>query len=141
MRNVLPAAALLVLLLPACSSWDAPPDPGYRWEREYFDRETDLWVQVPIPAGELPVVEGGKIVGIVDESDLLAAAVHDESRLKLPVRDVMSHRLTTVPPNTAVRELLPLFNEGLVAIVMDGEHFLGIVTRIDVLNFLRRRIR
>jgi cystathionine beta-synthase len=28
----------------------------------------------------------------------------------------------------------------MVAIVVDGERFLGLVTRIDLLNYLRRRV-
>jgi cystathionine beta-synthase len=42
---------------------------------------------------------------------------------------------------TPIRELLPLFAEGLVPIVVDGDEFVGLVTRIDVLNHLRRRLR
>ncbi len=38
------------------------------------------------------------------------------------------------------RELLPLFAQGLVALVMDGEQFLGLVTRMDLVNHLRRRL-
>ena len=34
---------------------------------------------------------------------------------------------------------MPLFDAGHVAIVMDGEKFLGLITRIDLLNYLRRR--
>src|SRR5512138_3505207 len=49
---------------------------------------------------QLPVVEGGRIVGIVDESDVLVAALEDETRLALPVRDVMAARLETVTPAT-----------------------------------------
>jgi hypothetical protein len=41
-----------LLLLAACSSWEEPLEPGYQWQREYFDAETDLWTQVPIPPGE-----------------------------------------------------------------------------------------
>jgi len=52
----------------------------------------------------------------------------------------MSTRLTTVAVGTAIDDLMPLFDQGMVAIVVDGEHFLGLVTRIDVLNFLRRKL-
>jgi cystathionine beta-synthase len=34
---------------------------------------------------------------------------------------------------------MEIFKRGLVAIVVDGEEFLGLVTRIDLLNWLRRR--
>ncbi|HET8540338.1 MAG TPA: cystathionine beta-synthase [Anaeromyxobacter sp.] len=87
---------------------------------------------------QLPVVEGGRIAGIVDESDVLLAALEDEGRLALPVRDVMATRLETVSPATPLRDLVPLFAAGLVPIVMDGDAFVGLVTRIDVLTYLRR---
>jgi cystathionine beta-synthase len=89
---------------------------------------------------QLPVVEGKRIVGIVDESDLLLAAVEDESRFRRPVREVMSARLQTVTPKTPVRELMPLFDAGLVPIVTEGDEFFGLVTRIDLLNYLRRKL-
>ncbi|HET7825158.1 MAG TPA: pyridoxal-phosphate dependent enzyme [Anaeromyxobacter sp.] len=89
---------------------------------------------------QLPVVEGGRIVGILDESDLLAAAAGDEARLRDPARDHMSTRLVTVPRSTSISALLPLFADGLVPIVMDGDEFVGLVTRMDVVNFLRRRL-
>jgi cystathionine beta-synthase len=88
---------------------------------------------------QLPVIDGGRIVGILDESDLLLAALDDERRLSSPVRDVMAARLETVSPGTPLRELLPLFAAGLVPIVMDGDTFVGLVTQIDVLGHLRRR--
>ena len=53
----------------------------------------------------------------------------------------MTQRLTTVAPSASIESLQPLFDQGLVAIVMDGDRFLGLVTRIDVINHLRRRLR
>ncbi len=88
---------------------------------------------------QLPVLEGAKLVGLVDESDLLLAAMEDEAAFKRPVREVMTSTLETVPPSTPVKALLPVFQRGLVAIVVDGDDFLGLVTRIDLLNWLRRR--
>jgi cystathionine beta-synthase len=38
-----------------------------------------------------------------------------------------------------VAQLMDIFRRGMVAIVVDGEQFLGLITRIDVLNWLRRR--
>jgi cystathionine beta-synthase len=90
---------------------------------------------------QLPVLEGSKVVGMIDESDLLLAAIDDETRLRQPVRDVMSTRLQTVDVRTPVRELLPLLDKGFVPIVMDKEEFIGLITRIDLLNHLRRKLR
>jgi cystathionine beta-synthase len=55
----------------------------------------------------------------------------------------MTSRLETVSPHTPVTDLLPIFERGLVAILVEegvkGGRFLGLITRIDVLNYLRRR--
>jgi cystathionine beta-synthase len=90
---------------------------------------------------QLPVLEGSRVVGMIDESDLLLAAIDDETRLRQPVGDFMSTRLRTVDVRTPVRELLPLLDNGFVPIVMDGEEFIGLITRIDLLNHLRRKLR
>ncbi|WP_309891519.1 pyridoxal-phosphate dependent enzyme [Archangium sp.] len=90
---------------------------------------------------QLPVIERNKVVGMIDESDLLLAAIDDETRLRQPVRDFMSTRLQTVNVRTPVRELLPLLDKGFVPIVVDGEEFIGLITRIDLLNHLRRKLR
>jgi cystathionine beta-synthase len=90
---------------------------------------------------QLPVLEGGKVVGMIDESDLLLAAINDETRLRLPVRDFMSTRLQTVDVRTPVPELLTSLDKGYVPIVMMGDEFIGLITRIDLLNHLRRKLR
>ena len=91
---------------------------------------------------QLPVVdEAGKVVGLVDEGDLLLATVKAEQTsepLRTRTGDVMSKTLVTVSPATPIPELLPLFDRGIVPIVMDEGEFLGLVTKIDVLNHLRR---
>jgi cystathionine beta-synthase len=90
---------------------------------------------------QLPVMEGERIVGIVDESDLLLAAMAGPATLLRPVGEVMTRRLETVAPTTPLEDLAPLFDEGLVPIVMDGERFVGLLTRMDVLGHLRRIAR
>lgn len=92
---------------------------------------------------QLPVLDQGRLAGIVDESDLLFATVDDEKKLKLSVREVMVTRLRlkTVQVNTPLRELTPMLDSGFVPIVMDGDTFCGLITRMDVLNHLRRRLK
>ncbi|MFQ5783630.1 MAG: pyridoxal-phosphate dependent enzyme, partial [Alphaproteobacteria bacterium] len=92
---------------------------------------------------QLPVMENEHIVGIIDESDVLMAVCCDEQedRFKDPVRKAMTTRLETVAPAAAMSELLPIFDRGHVAIVKDGDEFLGLITRIDLLNHLRRRMK
>ena len=87
---------------------------------------------------QLPVVDGDRIVGLVDESDMLGAVLEGSARaFDLPVKDVMVTRLETISADAPIRELIPLFRRDLVAIVMDGTRFLGIATRLDLVNYFR----
>ncbi len=91
---------------------------------------------------QLPVVEDDDIVGIVDESDILLAVGGDhDDRFGDPVRTAMTSRLETVPPSSPLESLLPIFDKGRVAIVRDGDAFFGLITRIDLLNHLRQRMK
>lgn len=89
---------------------------------------------------QLPVMDGDQLVGIVDESDVLMHVHADQSRFRDPVSTAMITTLQKIDVHSPIESLLPVFERGLVAIVMDGERFLGLITRIDLLNYLRRRV-
>ena len=88
---------------------------------------------------QLPVLDGTKIVGILDESDLLLAVMADAGAFRRPVREFMTARLQTISPKAGLEELLPVFDAGHVAIVTDGDGFYGLITRVDVVSYLRRQ--
>jgi cystathionine beta-synthase len=88
---------------------------------------------------QVPVMDGRRIVGIIDESDILLAVYKDESRFARPVRSAMVEDLESVQRDDPIDQLLPIFNRDHVAIVMDGDEFLGLITRVDLLNYLRQR--
>jgi cystathionine beta-synthase len=90
---------------------------------------------------QLPVMDGEKIVGIVDESDVLLHVYGDEARFRDPVSTAMVSKLDILDVKSPVEALLPVFDRGHVAIVMDDTKFLGLITRIDLLNWLRRRVQ
>ena len=89
---------------------------------------------------QLPVLEGSKLVGIVDEMDLLIAVSQDKENFKKQIVGFMTTELTTFKPTDTVDMIFPLFEQGKVAIVKDGEQFIGLITKIDVLNYLKRGI-
>jgi cystathionine beta-synthase len=88
---------------------------------------------------QLPVMDGDAIVGILDESDLLLHVYADEERFRDPVSTAMATKLQVLDVNSPIEALMPVFDAGHVAIVMDDAKFLGLITRIDLLNYLRRR--
>ena len=90
---------------------------------------------------QLPVMDGDRIVGIVDESDVLLHVYSDETKFRDPVSTAMISKLQMLDVKSPIEGLLPVFDAGHVAIVMDGDKFLGLITRIDLLNYLRRRVQ
>ena len=90
---------------------------------------------------QLPVLDAdGQAVGIVDESDILLRVFGDRSRFAEPVRTAMTEKLETLPPSAGIDDLLPVFDHNHVAIVADETRFYGLITRIDLLNHLRRQM-
>jgi cystathionine beta-synthase len=81
---------------------------------------------------QLPVLEGDRVVGIIDESDLLVAILGDARRFQDPVSIVMSARLETVPVTSSLDDVLAVFDNGHVAIVVDGKRFHGLITRASI---------
>jgi cystathionine beta-synthase len=89
---------------------------------------------------QLPVLQDDHVVGIIDESDLLLAVFDAPTRFSDPVRSAMSERVETVQVTVPLRDLLPVFERGRVVVVLDDSRFLGLITRIDLVNHLRRKV-
>ena len=88
---------------------------------------------------QLPVLVGDLCVGIIDESDILLAVEEHNALFDSAVSTAMVTRLETVRTDASVDQLIRLFDRGKVAIVVDGDRFLGLITRMDFLNHLRRK--
>ncbi|MBM3617759.1 MAG: pyridoxal-phosphate dependent enzyme [Alphaproteobacteria bacterium] len=89
---------------------------------------------------QMPVMQEGKLIGIVNETDILLSVTGNERGFSMSVGDAMVKNLTTVDVKSPPEVLLPIFGQGMVAIVVDGDDFLGLVTPIDLLQYLRKRI-
>jgi cystathionine beta-synthase len=90
---------------------------------------------------QLPVLDGDRCVGIIDESDILWAIHHRHENFQDTVSSAMTSVLETIPYSARIEDLVPIFRRDLTAIVVDGDRFLGLITRIDLLNHLRRGLR
>jgi len=91
----------------------------------------------------LPVVDGGRLVGILSDTDLrnatLAAAPReggDRQAGERPVRDAMRTEVWSVTPDDSVEDaLLVLSRERFGALpVLEGDRLVGIITRADLLS-------
>ena len=118
----------------------------HRLGEDYTVRE-DLPLMQAIKAmrlhdvSQMAVLDGdGNIKGIIDESDVLLAVTRDQDSFTMPVSAIMTSRLETVSPDSTVEGLLPIFRSDRVAIVMNGDEFCGLITRIDLINYLRMQL-
>lgn len=89
---------------------------------------------------QLPVMQADRVVGLLDEWDLLHHVQSGPGRFSDPVRTAMCQKLETVDLKTPATRLLQTFDKGHVAIVVENGHFHGLITRIDALNHLRRNV-
>ncbi len=89
---------------------------------------------------QLPVLDGGRLIGLIDESDLLEAVEDSkpDKRFAQSVATAMTAKLDTLQAGDPLDALLPVFEKDQVAIVLDGREFVGLITRIDLINYLRR---
>jgi cystathionine beta-synthase len=89
---------------------------------------------------QLPVVERNRLVGIIDESDLLLHVTQEAARFQTPVASTMTAQLQTLLPSASMAQLRDILDRGLTAVIADGEQFYGLITRFDLLNHLRRTL-
>ena len=91
---------------------------------------------------QLAVVDAQEnVVGIIDESDVLLAVAKNKDNFQNPCCDFMTSDLDTIRADASIDELVPLFAEDKVAIVLDEtDNFLGLITKIDLINHLRRQL-
>lgn len=88
---------------------------------------------------QLPVVDDGKLRGLIHESDLLKALVggktHDSQ-----ITDMIESDYATVTPTTRVELIKNVLNDAKIALVMERDLIVGVVSKIDLIDFLANRV-
>ncbi len=88
---------------------------------------------------QLPVLSAaGELLGSIDEAGILQAVINCPECFNQPVDTAMVRELHTVDVNQPLADLMPLFAAGHVAMVCENDRFIGLITRLDLLNHLRR---
>lgn len=89
---------------------------------------------------QLPVLDGSRLVGLLDESDVLARLHAEAAAFEAPVAAAMSTDVITLAPAAPLAELREQLRRGLVAVIADDTGFHGLVTRVDLINHLRKEL-
>ncbi len=83
---------------------------------------------------QLPVLKDGKLVGIVDEEDLLFNVYSDAKLFSEEIGSIMVSKLDILDVHANEKDLYKTLSEGKIAIIFDKEKFLGFITRVDLIN-------
>jgi cystathionine beta-synthase len=89
---------------------------------------------------QLPVMEDGKLVGVLTEEAIIGHVFGKPELMNASVREGMQTAFIQLDKNASVNNLVAMLHVQPYAAVMDGEQFLGLITRSDVLNYLRKQM-
>jgi cystathionine beta-synthase len=89
---------------------------------------------------QIPILDGGRLVGILTELDVMRELVSGKATPVTTVAEAMVRKVSTVQINEPAGALLGIFEQGEVALVVDGHrHLLGIVTKMDLIDIVAGR--
>ena len=124
--------------------------------RDLINRRADKGAMITVSPGEtllvaynrmrasdisqIPVMDEGKLLGVMDEEDLLFTVSQDPDKFSDNVSLHMIDKLDTLQFDATKDELLTILSEGKVAIIFDKEIFIGFVTKVDLINFYRNKL-
>ncbi len=86
---------------------------------------------------QLPVMDNDRLVGVLTEDDIIRYVFGKPELMNAPVRDAMQSAYIQVSKEESVGNLVAMLHVQSCAAVVDGDEFYGLITRSDVLNYLR----
>ncbi len=91
---------------------------------------------------QMPVVDdSGRAIGMIHEYDLLNFLIEGKHRLSEVVDPLGQPSQGVVGPDTPLARLRDIFNDDNVAVVKEGDRITGIVTKIDLIEFLGQKLK
>jgi cystathionine beta-synthase len=106
------------------------------------DRVRDIILKMKAHGiSQLPVLSGQKILGLVTELDLLSHMLEEHSPDD-PITELVKPEFSTVTAQTQAALLRDLFAQGVkMVLVLDGQELQGVITKIDLIDYLAKRVK
>jgi len=89
---------------------------------------------------QLPVMDEGKLVGVVTEDAIIRHVFGKPELMNAPVADAMQTAFIQLNKSESVNNLVAMLHVQPYAAIMDDDRFMGLITRSDVLNHLRKQL-
>jgi cystathionine beta-synthase len=91
---------------------------------------------------QLPVLDNGSVIGVINESDLLNYMVTGSHRLVDPIRQVVVRDIHKVSRSTSLARVSEAFSNGrAMVLVVDNDQIAGVITRIDLIDYIAKNFR
>jgi acetoin utilization protein AcuB len=123
MTKPIPKISKYMTTTPHTIGFDQPLGAAHRLMREHHFRH-------------LPVLQGGKLVGMLTERDLaLIETLRDVDPEKVTVEDAMTPAPYTASPEAPLDEVVSTMAEHRYgsAVIVDNNHVVGVFTTVDAL--------
>ncbi len=89
---------------------------------------------------QLPVMDAGHLVGVVTEDTIIRFVFGKPELMNAAVEEAMQTEFIRLEKDASLNNLVAMLQVQPYAAVMDGDEFLGLITRSDVLNHLRKQL-
>lgn len=90
---------------------------------------------------QMPVLSDGKLVGLINESTLLTHLATPGHTVEDTIAPMINRQAATVAPDQPAASLLNLFGAAQAVIVVEDDRVLGILTKLDLIEFLTGRLK
>jgi len=102
--------------------------------------ESAAQIMVEHEIGSVVVVEGKRPVGMITERDITKQVIKGGGVLKEPVKNLMTKKIVTAPPDMSIQEAfeLMLMNKIRRLPVLENNNLIGIVTEKDLMRWVLR---
>lgn len=89
---------------------------------------------------QLPVMDNDRLVGVITEDAILQFVFGKPKLMNSTVDSAMQTAFIKLDKSATINNLVSMLQVQPYAAISDGDQFLGLITRSDVLNYLRRQI-
>ncbi len=88
---------------------------------------------------QLPVMDEGRLVGVLTEDDIIRFVFGHPELMHAAVADAMQTAFIRLDKESSIDNLVAMLQVQPYAAITDGDDFFGLITRSDVLNYLRKQ--
>jgi cystathionine beta-synthase len=85
---------------------------------------------------QIPVMDRGRLSGLVSEIDLLNYLLKNPGSMDVPVDELVEADYATVTPQTKIKLLRNIFNDAKLVCVLERDDLMGVITKIDLIEYL-----